>query len=61
MSFTSMDGIMTLIEDVLQSCWPSEESTIKTPFPKMSYHDAINNYGTDKPDTRYDMKVSSLN
>lgn len=28
------------------------------PFPIMTYKDAMDNYGTDKPDTRFDMNVS---
>ncbi|MEJ6348507.1 aspartate--tRNA ligase [Holzapfeliella sp. He02] len=33
---------------------------IKTPFPRMSWHDAMANYGSDKPDTRFDMKLQDL-
>ena len=30
------------------------------PFPRMSYKDAISQYGVDKPDTRFDMKVNNI-
>ncbi|MGX4645111.1 aspartate--tRNA ligase [Holzapfeliella sp. JNUCC 80] len=33
---------------------------VKTPFPRMSWHDAMANYGSDKPDTRFDMKLQDL-
>jgi hypothetical protein len=43
-----------LIEHLLQYSWPVGEITF--PFPEISYAEAMTNYGTDKPDTRYDMK-----
>ncbi len=33
---------------------------VKTPFQRMSWHDAMANYGSDKPDTRFDMKLQDL-
>ena len=29
-------------------------------FPKLTYKDAIENYGTDKPDLRFDMKINEI-
>lgn len=55
MSFTTQQEIQDLIEQLLQYSWTEGEITL--PFPEMSYKDAMENYGTDKPDTRYDMKV----
>jgi aspartyl-tRNA synthetase len=55
MSFTTQREIQDLIEHLLQYSWPVGEITL--PFPEISYAEAMTNYGTDKPDTRYDMKV----
>ncbi|XP_063397245.1 aspartate--tRNA ligase, mitochondrial-like [Mytilus trossulus] len=58
MSFTTKREVQDLIEDLLQHSWPEGELTL--PFPQMTYSEAMENYGTDKPDTRYDMKLVNL-
>ena len=54
MSFTSAEGVMSLIEQLVQYCWPKTDTSISIPFARMTYSDAIKNYGTDKPDLRTD-------
>lgn len=56
-SFTTKRHIMDLVENLLLHSWPSIGGRIKAPFPRIKYKDAINLYGTDKPDIRFDMKV----
>ncbi|XP_050819167.1 aspartate--tRNA ligase, mitochondrial isoform X2 [Gopherus flavomarginatus] len=56
MSFVDQAGIQKLIEGLLQYSWPNERGPITTPFPSMSYAEALAEYGTDKPDTRFGMK-----
>ena len=51
-------GIMSLIEDLLVASWPDEVGTINAPFPHMTYEQAMRLYGSDKPDARFDIKVS---
>jgi aspartyl-tRNA synthetase len=47
-----------LVEGLLEHCWPQEkEKRISVPFPRMTYTEAMEQYGTDKPDTRFEMKV----
>ncbi|XP_075793058.1 aspartate--tRNA ligase, mitochondrial isoform X2 [Pelodiscus sinensis] len=60
MSFVDQAGIQRLIEGLLQYSWPNERGTITTPFPSMSYAEALAEYGTDKPDTRFDMKITDV-
>ncbi|XP_006272997.1 aspartate--tRNA ligase, mitochondrial [Alligator mississippiensis] len=57
MSFVDQAGIQRLIEGLLQYSWPEEKSPITIPFPSMSYAEALAAYGTDKPDTRFGMKI----
>lgn len=58
MSFVDAAGIMALIEGLLQYSWPEDKGTISTPFPCSTYEEAMKDYGVDKPDTRFGMKVS---
>ncbi|KAJ7332979.1 hypothetical protein JRQ81_015159 [Phrynocephalus forsythii] len=57
MSFVDQAGIQALIEGLLQYSWPEEKGPLTGPFPSMSYEDALAVYGTDKPDTRFGMKL----
>lgn len=57
MSFVDKAGIQKLVEGLLQYSWPEERGSISTPFPSMTYEEALADYGTDKPDTRFGMKV----
>lgn len=53
LSFTTQEEIKTLVEEMLVSSWPLELPPLISPFPRMTHHDAIQLYGTDKPDTRF--------
>lgn len=57
MSFVDAAGIMALIEGLLQYSWPEDKGTISTPFPCSTYEEAMKDYGVDKPDTRFGMKL----
>lgn len=57
MSFVDKAGIVSLVEGLIQHSWPEEKASISTPFPTMTYAEAMRDYGVDKPDTRFDMKV----
>src|SRR5436190_9292469 len=52
MSFIERDDIYNLVEGLLQRVWKTALNTeIETPFKRLSYQEAINRYGVDKPDT----------
>lgn len=57
MSFVDKAGIMSLVEGLVQHSWPAEKGSVTAPFPTMTYEQAMRDYGVDKPDTRFDMKV----
>uniref|UniRef100_A0A8C4DJP8 Aminoacyl-transfer RNA synthetases class-II family profile domain-containing protein n=1 Tax=Dicentrarchus labrax TaxID=13489 RepID=A0A8C4DJP8_DICLA len=60
MSFVDQAGIMSLVEGLLQYSWPAEKGPIKVPFQTMTYEEAMRDYGVDKPDTRFSMKLMDL-
>ncbi|MBM3252692.1 MAG: aspartate--tRNA ligase [Candidatus Omnitrophica bacterium] len=61
MSFIDEEDIFRLIEElVVNLLGQTLNIEIKKPFLKITYQDAINRYGTDKPDTRFDIEIVDL-
>ncbi|XP_006153405.1 aspartate--tRNA ligase, mitochondrial isoform X2 [Tupaia chinensis] len=60
MSFVDQTGIQSLIEGLLQYSWPSDKAPIAVPFPSVTFAEALATYGTDKPDTRFGMKIVDI-
>jgi len=61
MSFIEREDMYQLIEGLLKSIWKAcLDVDIPTPFPRMSYADAMNQYGIDKPDTRFEMLLEDV-
>lgn len=64
LSYVSEDDIQNLVENLLVRVFKDVKGIdIQTPFLKMKYEDAMERYGSDKPDMRFDMclhNVSSL-
>ncbi|XP_052242617.1 aspartate--tRNA ligase, mitochondrial-like isoform X2 [Dreissena polymorpha] len=60
MSFVDEAGIQRLIEDLLVHSWPQGLVPPRPPFPRLTYDQAMRLYGSDKPDTRFDMKISDV-
>jgi len=58
MSFVTQDDIINLGTDLIRQLW-SEVLSVKLPdkFPVMSYYDAMEEYGSDKPDIRFENKL----
>jgi len=52
MSFPQPDRVFEVVEGFLQAGFRAGGYTIKTPFPRMTYDEAIRQYGIDKPDLR---------
>ena len=61
MSFAKGEDVMQQIETILRHLWKSMigENIPESCFPQMSYHDAMSQYGSDKPDLRLGMEVSN--
>uniref|UniRef100_A0A8C5UUL3 Aspartate--tRNA ligase, mitochondrial n=1 Tax=Microcebus murinus TaxID=30608 RepID=A0A8C5UUL3_MICMU len=60
MSFVDQSGIRSLIEGLLQYSWPNDKDPLLVPFPSMTFAEALATYGTDKPDTRFGMKITDI-
>ena len=61
MSFVDENDIMNTIEELLAYLFKETLNiTLETPFPKLSYETALRDYGTDRPDIRFDMKLKDL-
>jgi aspartyl-tRNA synthetase len=62
MSFVEQDDILSLNEGLMQ--FVVKESLglelEPLPFPRMSYHDAVNRYGSDKPDVRFGLEFNDV-
>lgn len=57
MSFITQEDILNMAENMLKDVFAACGYDIKTPFPRMSYKDATEKYGSDKPDLRYDLAM----
>ena len=61
MSFIDEENIYELGENLLKNLWKEVLNIdIPTPFVRMNYDDAMNNYGSDKPDTRFEMLLQDI-
>ncbi|MDO5498918.1 MAG: aspartate--tRNA ligase [Propionibacteriaceae bacterium] len=57
MSFVDQDDVIELGEAVVSEIWKLKGVELQTPFPRISYHEAMDSYGSDKPDLRFDNKL----
>ncbi len=61
MSFLDQEQILALNEGLIASVWQQVKGvTLPTPFPRITWHDAMERYGTDRPDTRYGMELVNV-
>ncbi|HEY6305264.1 MAG TPA: aspartate--tRNA ligase [Candidatus Angelobacter sp.] len=52
MSYPQTDRVFEVVEGFLQAAWKAAGYTVTPPFPRMTYDEAIRQYGIDKPDLR---------
>ena len=57
MSFVDQDDVIALAESVLVSVWQLIGYDVQTPIPRMTYFDAMDRFGTDKPDLRFGVEL----
>ena len=61
MAFVSQEDILNTFENLVKYLFQKVKNIKLEKFPVMTYDDAIQKYGTDKPDLRYKMKFIELN
>ncbi|KHL76876.1 aspartate--tRNA ligase [Helicobacter pylori] len=57
MSFCDENDVMGVVEDLLQEIFKAIGHTISKPFKRMPYKEAMENYGSDKPDLRFELPL----
>lgn len=61
MSFVDCDDVMNMTEGMIASLWKEiKQVELPRPFLRMTWTDAMNLYGSDKPDLRFDMPIRDL-
>jgi aspartyl-tRNA synthetase len=61
MSFITREDMYALIEGLLAHIWQvARGEKIPTPFPRMSFQEAMERFGSDKPDTRFGMELVDM-
>lgn len=60
-AFLSSEEIMAMMEEMLQQMMKDVlNKDVTLPFPRLSYDEAMERYGSDKPDTRFDMELITV-
>ncbi|MCW9026480.1 MAG: aspartate--tRNA ligase [Thiovulaceae bacterium] len=57
MSFCDQEDVIKVAEDLLEGIFSACDIEVKAPFNRIKYRDAMEWYGSDKPDLRYDLKM----
>lgn len=61
MSFIDKEDILGLIEGFIKRLFKESLGVdVATPFPRLTYKEAMERYGSDKPDTRYAMEITDI-
>ncbi len=57
MSFCNQEDVIKVAEDLLEGIFSACDIDVKPPFNRITYKEAMELYGSDKPDLRYDLKM----
>ncbi|MBM9467015.1 aspartate--tRNA ligase [Nakamurella leprariae] len=60
MSFVDQDDVIELAEAIVSSLWRLIGHDITLPLPRITYREAMDRYGSDKPDLRLDLELTEL-
>ena len=57
-SFVGQEDVIGVVETVLVALWDEAGHKIPRPFPRLTWREAMERYGTDKPDLRFDFPIA---
>ncbi|MDE0828428.1 MAG: aspartate--tRNA ligase [Vicinamibacterales bacterium] len=57
MSFVTQEDVFAAVEGLMHAVFAANGESITTPFPRLSYAEAMDKYGSDKPDLRIGMEI----
>ncbi len=61
MSFITQEDIINVVEGLLRHLFKEiKDLDIMSPFPRMTFYEAMNRYGSDKPDTRFGLELVDI-
>lgn len=60
MSFTQPEDIFQLVEAMMANIFELIEAKVELPFPRLTYEESMERFGTDKPDLRFGMEIRDL-
>jgi aspartyl-tRNA synthetase len=60
MSFVNQDDVMALSEEIVAALWKLIGYDVPRPIPRISFHEAMNRFGTDKPDLRFELELTEV-
>ena len=60
MSFVDQDDVIELGEALITEIWSLIGVELDVPFPRITYRDSMDRYGSDKPDLRFDLELTEL-
>jgi len=61
MSFLDQEQILALNEGLIAAIWKAVKGVeLPRPFPRLTWHEAMERYGTDRPDTRYGLELVNV-
>ena len=59
MSFVSEDDVFTAVEGLFHALWKECLGVeLRTPFPRLTFHEAMQRFGSDKPDVRFGLEFT---
>ncbi|GMV09077.1 MAG: aspartate--tRNA(Asp/Asn) ligase [Gemmatimonadota bacterium] len=59
-SFVSVQDVQDVVEEVLVALWGEAGHAVPRPFPRLTWREAMERFGVDKPDLRYGVEIEDL-
>jgi aspartyl-tRNA synthetase len=59
-SFVTREDVMSVAEGLVQALWAAGGKDIQAPFRRLTYKDAMERYGCDRPDLRYGLEINDV-